>query len=139
MSRKKGKRKLIAEINVVPYIDVTLVLLIVFMVTAPLVMQGVEVELPQALSAPIDEKQDEALIVSIDAEGKLFINLGAEPDSAVALTVVTDRVEKILKQKPKTPILVWGDKNIPYGEVVNLMTALQGAGAPAVGLVTETP
>lgn len=139
MSRRKGKRKLIAEINVVPYIDVTLVLLIVFMVTAPLVMQGVEVELPQALSAPIDEKQDEALIVSIKADGKLFINLGGEPDNAVALTIVTDRVAKILKQKPKTPILVWGDKDIPYGEVVNLMTALQGAGAPAVGLVTETP
>lgn len=139
MSRRKGKRKLVAEINVVPYIDVTLVLLIVFMVTAPLVMQGVEVDLPQAQSAPIDKKQDDPLIVSIKADGKLYINLGADPEAAVALSIVTDRVEKILKQKPETPVLVWGDKNIPYGEVVNLMTALQGAGAPAVGLVTETP
>ena len=122
-----------------PYIDVTLVLLIVFMVTAPLVMQGVEVDLPQAQSAPIDKKQDDPLIVSIKADGKLYINLGADPEAAVALSMITDRVEKILKQKPETPVLVWGDKNIPYGEVVNLMTALQGAGAPAVGLVTETP
>ena len=139
MSRRKGKRKLIAEINVVPYIDVTLVLLIVFMVTAPLVMQGVDVELPQAQSAPIDKKQDDPLIVSIKANGNLYINLGGEPDSAVALSVITDRVEKILKQKPTTPVLVWGDKSIAYGEVVSLMTALQGAGAPSVGLVTETP
>ncbi len=133
MSRRKGKRKLVADI------DVTLVLLIVFMVTAPLVMQGVEVDLPQAQSAPIDKKQDDPLIVSIKADGKLYINLGADPEAAVALSIVTDRVEKILKQKPETPVLVWGDKNIPYGEVVNLMTALQGAGASAVGLVTETP
>ena len=109
------------------------------MVTAPLVMQGVEVDLPQAQSAPIDKKQDDPLIVSIKADGKLYINLGADPEAAVALSIVTDRVEKILKQKPETPVLVWGDKNIPYGEVVNLMTALQGAGASAVGLVTETP
>ena len=122
-----------------PYIDVTLVVLIVFMVTAPLVRQGVEVDLPQAQSAPIDKKQDDPLIVSIKADGKLYINLGADPEAAVALSMITDRVEKILKQKPETPVLVWGDKNIPYGEVVNLMTALQGAGAPAVGLVTETP
>ena len=139
MSRRKGKRKLIAEINVVPYIDVTLVLLIVFMVTAPLVMQGVDVDLPQAQAAPIDKDQDDPLIVSIKADGNLFINLGADPESAVTLAVITDRVAKILKQNPGTPVLVWGDKNIPYGEVVNLMTALQGVGAPAVGLVTENP
>lgn len=139
MTRRKNKRKLIAEINVVPYVDVTLVLLIVFMVTAPLLMQGVEVELPQAPSAPIDERVEEPLIVSIKADGRLYINLGGNPDKAVAVDVVTDRVKKILQQKPKTPVLVWGDKRIPYGEVVKLMTALQGAGAPSVGLVTEAP
>ncbi|MDA7688032.1 protein TolR [Pseudomonadales bacterium] len=138
-SRYKKRRKLIAEINVVPYIDVTLVLLIVFMVTAPLLMQGVEVELPQAPSTPIDAVKDEPLIVSIKADGSLYLNLGAKPDSPVTLASVTDRVAKVLVQKPETAVLVWGDKNIPYGEVVSLMTSLQGAGAPAVGLVTETP
>lgn len=133
--RKKGK--LIAEINVVPYIDVTLVLLIVFMVTAPLLMQGVEVDLPQAPAEPIDKQKDEPLIVSIKRDGSLYINLGGKPEAAVALEVITDRVDKILKQKPDTPVLVWGDENVPYGEVVKLMTALQGAGAPGVGLVTE--
>jgi biopolymer transport protein TolR len=139
MTRRKNKRKLIAEINVVPYVDVTLVLLIVFMVTAPLLMQGVDVELPQAPSAPIDERLEEPLIVSIKADGSLYINLGGKPDNAVAMNAVVDRVKKILQQKPNTPVLVWGDKKIPYGEVVKLMTALQGAGASSVGLVTETP
>ncbi|MDA8962815.1 protein TolR [Pseudomonadales bacterium] len=139
MTRRKNKRKLIAEINVVPYVDVTLVLLIVFMVTAPLLMQGVDVDLPQAPSAPIDERLEEPLIVSIKADGSLYINLGGKPDKAVAMDAVIDRVKKILQQKPKTPVLVWGDKKIPYGEVVRLMTALQGAGASSVGLVTETP
>ncbi len=138
MARRK-KRKLIAEINVVPYIDVTLVLLIVFMVTAPLLMQGVEVDLPKAPAEPIKEKTEEPLIVSIRADGSLYINLGGEPDRAVKIDIVTDRVEKILQQKPKTPVLIWGDEKIPYGRVVSLMTALQGAGAPAVGLVTEPP
>ncbi|MBT8138426.1 MAG: protein TolR [Gammaproteobacteria bacterium] len=138
--RRAGRRrKLIAEINVVPYIDVTLVLLIVFMVTAPLLMQGVEVELPQSPASPIDGERDEPLIVSLKADGSYYINLGAEPDSPVPLDRITRQVTKVLKQKPKTPVLVWGDKKIPYGEVVSLMSALQGAGAASVGLVTEAP
>jgi len=139
MKSVRTKRKLIAEINVVPYIDVMLVLLIVFMVTAPLLMQGVEVELPQAPSTPINEADDEPLIVSIKADGTLYINLGGNPDSPVTIDVIEERVNKVISQKPKTPVLVWGDKKIPYGEVVSLMTVLQGAGAPSVGLVTETP
>ena len=139
MKSVRTKRKLIAEINVVPYIDVMLVLLIVFMVTAPLLMQGVEVELPQAPSTPIDETDNEPLIVSIKADGSLYINLGGNPDKAVAIGVIKERVARVIKQKPKTPVLVWGDKKIPYGEVVSLMTALQKAGAPSVGLVTEAP
>ena len=138
-NRNNKRRKLIAEINVVPYIDVTLVLLIVFMVTAPMLMQGVEVELPQAPSSPIDAAKDEPLIVSIKADGSLYINLGAKPESAVSLDKITVQIKKVLAQKPQTAVLVWGDKKIPYGNVVDLMTALQGAGAPAIGLVTESP
>ena len=139
MKSPRTRRKLIAEINVVPYIDVMLVLLIVFMVTAPLLMQGVEVDLPQAPSAPIDETNDEALIVSIKADGSLYLNLGGDPEKAIPLKAVAERVAKVIKAKPKTPVLVWGDKKIAYGEVVSLMTALQSAGAPSVGLVTEAP
>ena len=139
MGRRKNKRKLIAEINVVPYVDVTLVLLIVFMVTAPLLMQGVDVDLPQAPSAPLEDTPNEPLIVSIKADGSLFLNLGAAADKPIAIELLQQRVTKVIKQAPATPVLIWGDQNIPYGEVVGLMTHLQSAGARSVGLVTETP
>ncbi|HCH20127.1 MAG: protein TolR [Cellvibrionales bacterium] len=139
MGRRKNKRKLIAEINVVPYVDVTLVLLIVFMVTAPLLMQGVDVDLPQAPSAPLEDTPNEPLIVSIKADGSLFLNLGAAADKPIAIELLQQRVTKVIKQAPATPVLIWGDQNIPYGEVVGLMTRLQSAGARSVGLVTETP
>lgn len=139
MGRRKNKLKLIAEINVVPYVDVTLVLLIVFMVTAPLLMQGVDVDLPQAPSAPLEDTPNEPLIVSIKADGSLFLNLGAAADKPIAIELLQQRVTKVIKQAPATPVLIWGDQNIPYGEVVGLMTRLQSAGARSVGLVTETP
>ena len=137
--RKKPKKKPLAEINVVPYIDVMLVLLVVFMVTAPLLMQGVEVKLPQAPSAPIDKDDDEPLIVSIDDKGRYYITLGSDPKASKPLADIISMVEKILRQKPNTPVLVWGDTRIDYGRVVSLMTDLQKAGAPSVGLVTEPP
>lgn len=133
------KRKPMAEINVVPYIDVMLVLLVVFMVTAPLLMQGVKVDLPQAPSTPMENKDDEPLIVSIKTDGTYYLNLGQDQQVAKPLTQITDTVGKILRQKPQTPVLVWGDKNVPYGNVVALMTQLQTAGAESVGLVTDPP
>jgi len=136
---KKVKRKPMAEINVVPYIDVMLVLLVVFMVTAPLLMQGVKVDLPQAPSTPIDNKDDEPLIVSVRPDGTYYLNLGGEQEAARPLEDVTATVAKVLRQKPQTPVLVWGDTKTEYGLVVALMTALQGAGAESVGLVTEPP
>jgi len=108
-------------------------------VTAPLIMQGVQVNLPQAPSAPIDEKNDEPLIVSIKADGSYYLKLGAEPEAAKPLSEIKDSVSKVLRQQPQTPILVWGDTQVPYGAVVAMMTELQDAGAPAVGLVTEPP
>ncbi|TVZ38090.1 biopolymer transport protein TolR [Alteromonadaceae bacterium 2753L.S.0a.02] len=138
MSQNK-KRKPMAEINVVPYIDVMLVLLVVFMVTAPLLMQGVKVDLPQAPSAPIDNKDDEPLIVSVKPDGSYYLNLGKDQKQARPLAEVTDMVAKVLRQKPNTPVLVWGDSKVEYGVVVALMTELQGAGAPSVGLVTDPP
>lgn len=134
---KSKKRKPMAEINVVPYIDVMLVLLIIFMVTAPLLMQGVKVELPQAPSKPLDKKTDEPLIVSIKQDGSLFLNTGSANETEKTLSEIVDTVAKIMRNKPQTPILVWGDKKVEYGLVVALMTDLQNAGAESVGLVTE--
>ncbi len=139
MYRPKIKKKPLAEINVVPYIDVMLVLLVVFMVTAPLLMQGVQVELPEAPSAPLDDQQDEPLIISVDAKGAYYINVGQEQKQARPMAQIQDMVAKILRNKPATKVLVWGDTSVPYGQVVAMMTALQSAGAPSVGLVTEPP
>lgn len=136
MKNKRAKRKLVAEINVVPYIDVTLVLLVVFMITAPLLLQGVKVELPDADSAPLDKKQQDPMIVSIKADGSYWIDTKGE-NTAQSLAFIKERVSKVLRQQPDTPILVWGDTSVDYGKVVNLMSELQLAGAPSVGLVTE--
>jgi len=139
MKYSRHKRRLVAEINVVPYIDVMLVLLIVFMVTAPLLMQGVKVELPQAPSAPLENKDLEPLIVSIKADGSYYLDLGNGKNIQETLPSIIEKVTKVLRQQPKTPVLVWGDARVNYGEVVTLMSELQNAGAPSVGLVTEPP
>ncbi len=136
---RKPKKKPMAEINVVPYIDVMLVLLIVFMVTAPLLMQGVQVELPQAPSEPLEDDDVEPLIVSVKKDGSYYINLGGDQEQERPLAEITETVGKVLRQKPETPVLVWGDQEVGYGIVVELMTELQSAGAPSVGLVTEPP
>ncbi|AOS95658.1 Biopolymer transport protein ExbD [Microbulbifer aggregans] len=137
--RKGGKRKLVSEINVVPYIDVMLVLLIVFMVTAPLLMQGVKVDLPDAPSSPMEDTDDEPLIVSVRADGTYYLNLGDDEQVAKPMEEIRETVAKVLRQKPKTPVLVWGDTDAKYGLIVGAMTQLQQAGAPSVGLVTEPP
>ena len=132
-------RRAVAEINVVPYIDVMLVLLVIFMATAPLLMQGVEVDLPKADSSPVSDSDAEPLIVSIDAEARLYLNLGASDDQALSIETVKQRVATVLKRNPEKAVMVWGDTAVPYGEVVVLMSELQDAGAPSVGLVTEAP
>ena len=108
------------------------------MITAPLLMQGVKVELPDANSAPMDTKDQEPFIVSIKADGSYWIDVKGQ-NQAQNLAIIKDRVAKILRQAPKTPVLVWGDSSVDYGVVVNLMSELQLAGAPSVGLVTEPP
>lgn len=136
MKIKKAKNKLVAEINVVPYIDVMLVLLVVFMITAPLLIQGVEVELPTTNSSPLNLSDNETLIVSIKADGSYWID---ERGSNVAdsLENIKIRVSKILRQSPSTPVLVWADGKVDYSFVVDLMSELQEAGAASVGLVTQ--
>lgn len=135
--RAKPKRKLNSDINVVPYIDVMMVLLVIFMITAPMLTQGVDVELPQVGAEPVDSKDEEPLIVSVTADGSYFINVGGDPLKAVSLEDVGNRVGKILTTNPGKQVLVRGDKAVSYQRVVELMAALQQSGAPSVGLVTE--
>ena len=139
MSRTRNKRRPMSEINVVPYIDVMLVLLIIFMVTAPMLMQGVKVELPEATADPVENQDSEPVIVSINSAGELFLNLGSQEEQVLSLATVRDRVSAVMRRSPEKPVLVWGDRAVPYGEVVTVMVALQEAGAPSVGLVTENP
>ena len=133
------KRRAVAEINVVPYIDVMLVLLIIFMVTAPMLMQGVKVDLPDAAAEPVNNQDSEPLIVSIDSAGRLYLNVGGDEKQALELATVKQRVSAVLRRDPKKPVMVRGHQTVAYGAVVTLMTALQESGAPSVGLVTEEP
>lgn len=138
MAAPMQKRKLMGEINVVPYIDVMLVLLVIFMVTAPLLTQGVEVELPKAGAEPIEDIPDHPpLVVSVDAEGNLYINVGDDEDKPSTGKKIVALVEKVLKSRPDTPILVKADRVVPYGNVVGAMVLLQQGGAETVGFVTD--
>ena len=139
MSRQRIKRKPMSQINVVPYIDVMLVLLIIFMITAPLLTQGVEVELPQADAEPMDSEADDPLVVTVDASGNLYVDVGEGKNQPVDDDTLVQRVAAVLKYKPKTPVMVRGDANVDYGSVVTAMVLLQRAGAPSVGLITEPP
>jgi biopolymer transport protein TolR len=133
-------RRLMSEINVVPYIDVMLVLLIIFMVTAPLLTQGVKVELPSAAAQPLDADflaRHEPLILSIDAAGRYYLNIGDHAERPLSLVTLLARASAVLRRDPKTPVLVKADTKVPYGEVVRGMVLLQKAGADKVGFITE--
>ena len=135
--RPQVRRKQMSDINVVPYIDVMLVLLVVFMVTAPMMTQGVKVDLPDADASPISMEEDEPLIVSVRRDGSFHLNVGGDPQRATALDDVVSRVAAVRRNKPATLVLVEGDEAVPYGRVVALMAALQRGGIADVGLVTE--
>ena len=132
------KRKLMGEINVVPYIDVMLVLLVIFMVTAPLLTQGIEVELPKAGAEPIETSAERLpLVLSVDQEGFLYLNVGDDEESPVAAQAVVARVGAVMRNAPETPILVKADRSVAYGYVVGAMVLLQQGGAEDVGFVTD--
>ncbi len=128
-----------SEINVVPYIDVMLVLLIIFMITAPLLSQGVKVDLPQVPSKPLPAENKDPVIVSVDSEGNFYISFGENQDSPVSPNDLVNRVGALLKYRPGIPVFVKGDRNVPYGRVVELMAILQGVGVPGIGMITEPP
>ncbi len=131
---RKRRKKLMSEINVVPYIDVMLVLLVIFMITAPLLSQGVKVDLPKAAAQPVDSQDRETLVVTVDREGRYFLD-----DRRITSEELSRKVAAILRARPRTPVLIRGDRQSNYGEVVKAMTLLQSAGAPSVGLLTEPP
>lgn len=137
MARRFTRRKPMAEINVVPYIDVTLVLLIIFMITAPLLQTGVEVDLPQAEAENVETKNEPPVVVSIDKDGHYYIDIGADEDEPVQTEELLIRVAAVLRNKPETSVYIRGDQAVDYGKVVTVMAALKNAGVPKVGLMTS--
>ena len=133
------KRRAVSEINVVPYIDVMLVLLIIFMITAPIVQQGVVIELPKLSANSLPPEQQEPVILTVSKAGDYYLNIGDDLKKPVSDDVVMQRIALVLKQKPQTPILVRGDKNADYGSVTTAMVLLQSAGVEKVGLMTDQP
>ena len=140
MAQVSRGRRLMGEINVVPYIDVMLVLLIIFMVTAPLLTQGVKVDLPRAGAEPLDPKMLKntvPLVLSVDRAGKLYLNVGSKPQAALDPDTVEVRATAALHRNPETPVLVKADNAVAYGRVVQAMVILQRAGAKKVGFITD--
>ena len=140
MNSNRRGRRLMGEINVVPYIDVMLVLLIIFMVTAPLLTQGIKVELPKAGAEPLPEdlmRDYQPLVLSVDKQGRYYLNIGKDHDKPLAEPLIGERVSAVLRREPKTPVLVKADRNVPYGRVVTGMVLLQQAGAVQIGFITD--
>ncbi|TEW53418.1 protein TolR [Psychromonas sp. RZ22] len=135
--RSPRRKRVVAEINVVPYIDVMLVLLIIFMVTAPLVTQGVKVDLPQAVAESLPEDTKPPIIASIDIDGHYYLNVGESGDTPLNADEMASLVEAQLTLDPSAQFIVKGDGDVNYKTVVKLMVLLQQAGVPSLGLMTE--
>ena len=134
-----GSRRPMSDINVVPFIDVMLVLLVIFMITTPLLTQGVKVELPKTSATAMTEQQKEPLIVTVDSSGNYYLNLSEKPDQPITARTLSHLVTTLLSSQggESRPVLVRGDKNVNYGKVVEAMVLLQQAGAKSVGLITQ--
>lgn len=140
MSFERKRRRKVADINVVPYIDVMLVLLIIFMATAPLITQGVKVDLPQATAEPLPSESKPPIIASVDVDGNYYVAVAGDNDKTKRnLEEVATLVAAQLQLSPDTPVMVKGDRLVPYQTVIELMSALQRAGVPSVGLMTDNP
>jgi biopolymer transport protein TolR len=137
MAQLSRGRRLNSEINVVPYIDVMLVLLIIFMVTAPLLTQGVKVDLPNASTEPLPPQATEPLVLSIDKNGRMYLNVGGAPNAPLDEEIVAARATAALRREPERSVLLKADESIPYGRAVDAMVILQQAGAKKVGFITD--
>jgi len=136
--RTRRTRRMVAEINVVPYIDVMLVLLVIFMVTAPMLQQGVEVEPPKAAASPLKDSDEPPLLISVTRDGEYFVNKADNPDAPVSLKTVSELVAAARQVDPEAPVLVKGDRESNYENVMRAMVAAQQGGATKVGLVTDS-
>ncbi len=140
MKRTRSRRRPMSEINVVPYIDVMLVLLVIFMITAPLITQGVKVNLPQAQAQPLPPgAREESLVIHVDSVGDLYLDVGPDKNLPVDEAALFKRLSTVLRYQPGTPVLVRGDTGVEYGRVIRAMVVAQAAGAAEVGLITEPP
>jgi biopolymer transport protein TolR len=128
-----------AEINVVPYIDVMLVLLVIFMITAPLLTQGVKVDLVEADARPIEEDAKRPIVIGVESDGRLSITYDDDRTRFVDEDELLQMSAALIRNNPGSPVLVKGDRNVVYEEVVRAMVVLQQAGAPSVGLITQPP
>lgn len=142
LRKKRSNSHPIAEINVVPYIDVMLVLLVIFMITAPMLTQGVTVELPKAASQTLKSTEREPIIVSVNHQGNYFLNISTTPDTPIEpkdlMLRVAAELELSRQTKQTTHVLVKGDQGVAYGKVVTAMSLLKEAGAEQVGLLTDS-
>jgi biopolymer transport protein TolR len=139
MRKPRLRRRPMSEINVVPYIDVMLVLLVIFMVTAPLITQGVKVELPKADAEVISGESSEPVVITVDQFGDLYLDVGEDKNEPMDPETLMVRISAVLKYNPDVPIMVKGDAAVNYGRVVEAMVLAQAAGAPSVGLITVPP
>ena len=138
MSFERKRRRKVSEINVVPYIDVMLVLLIIFMVTAPLITQGVKVDLPQGEAEPLPTDTKPPLIASVDADGNYYLAVAGDNDHTQrTIEEMATLVQAHLQLNPNVPVVVKGDRLVAYQTVIDLMVVLQDAGVPSVGLMTD--
>lgn len=137
MTVTRKRRKPVSEINVVPYIDVMLVLLIIFMVTAPLISQGVKVDLPKASAEPLPPESKPPIVVSVDREGLYYLSTANDPNAALDVVDLAVMVQAELQVSADRPVVVKGDGEVQYNQVVQLMVLLQKAGVPQVGLMTD--
>lgn len=133
------KKPLKSDMNVVPYIDVMLVLLVIFMVTAPMLTTGLTVDLPDAPSDAVAVSEQTPAIVSIKANRTYFLRLSDDKDQALSLDEIQAQLTDAQRQNPKLMVLINGDQQVPYGDVITLMAALQQSGLTQVGLLTEPP
>lgn len=133
------KRPLKSDMNVVPYIDVMLVLLVIFMVTAPMLTTGLTVDLPDAPTDAVAVSQQQPAIVTIKPKQQYFLRVGEQTDQAVTLDALEQQLSTLQQQQPQLMVLLNGDQNVPYGNVVVLMARLQQAGLKQVGLLTQVP
>ncbi|MEM9100727.1 MAG: protein TolR [Pseudomonadota bacterium] len=134
----RKRHRQVAEINVVPYIDVMLVLLVIFMVTAPLITAGVQVELPVGEAEPLPQDEETPLIASIDKDGLYYLTYGEQQDKALAEEDLRRFVQAYLQENPKTPVMVNGDRSVSYDQVMTLMVLLKGEGVESVGLMVDS-